>query len=221
MNSHLIVDDISKVRTTPNHIIIKPGPENDNLHIDTSEGQIKVFVDGSYEPEKHAITYGEVVCVPPRLDEELETDMEVEVGDRIFFHYLCCMNSIRDNLFVIQGDTVYYMINYGSAFCVKRGDKTIMLNGYILVEPIDEISERTSGGLIIPKSKQVTTNCNEGIVISAGNPLKSEEKNCEVGDRIFFRTHAQAPLQYSLFSNFDGNKIVYRMKYCHIYGLVK
>ncbi len=219
--SHLQIDDISKVRTTPNHLIIEPGPENDYIKIDTSEGSIKAWVDGSYDPEKHSVTYGKVMVVPPRLDDELETEMELQVGDEVFFHYLCCMNAIRDKLFMVQKEQIYYKINYGAVFCAKRNGKTIMVNGNILVEPVDDSAEKTDAGLIIPKSKQSKNSCNEGIVLEAGTPLKSEKKACEVGDRIFFRTHAQVPLQYSMFNNFSPEKEVYRLKYCHIYGKVK
>lgn len=218
--SLLKVDDISSVLTTPNHVLIKPGPENDHIKISSDSGDIKVYVDSSYEPEKHSITYGEVIAVPPYVDEELCTEQELKVGDTIFFHYLCCMNAIRDQRFLIYDGQVYYIVNYGSIFCAKRDGVAIPVNGHILVSPLEKPISNPFG-LSMPRLMGGKKDGNLGVVIATGVPLKGEEANCKVGDTVFFRNHANTPLQYSLFSSFDGDNIVYRMKYENIYGIQK
>lgn len=206
----LHISDINSIRTLPGIVIIKPGAENDHIKISTDNGEMKVWIDPSYEPEKHAITYGEVVVAE---------DGEIKKGDIIFFHYLCCLNAIRDRKYVVCDGQVYYVVNCESCFVAKRGDQIIPLNGTVLAEAIiDELPDTNEFGMAIPKAKKTKNHLNEGIVLNAGNPDIGEDATCIEGDRVFWRTGASVPLQYSLFSTFS-DKLVYQLKYDHIMGV--
>lgn len=207
--SLLNVNDINCVKVMPGMVIIKPGPEND--HIKISEDQ-KVWIDKSYEPEKHSVTFGEIVICS-------EMDSELKNGDIIFFHYLCLMNAIRDQKYIIYDNQIYYVVNVESIFVVKRADEIIPLNGTILCEAIDDsLPETNEWGMAIPKAKRHKNHLNEGVVLHIGQINAEDEITCSVGDRVFWRTKSQVPLQYSLFSNFS-NKLIYQLKYDHIMGV--
>ncbi len=211
-SNHLVVDNIESVKTTPNYILIKPGPENNFIKIGED---MEVWIDGSYEPEKHAVTYGDIIVIPPYVDDDV---IELQKDDRIFFHYLCVMNAIRDSKYIICDGQFYFIINYSSIYCATRGEEVIVTNGYALVEPIeDNLPEQTSSGFIIPKSQRQKNNCNEGIVRYCG---KVQDGVCSIGDTIFYRKNSVVPLQYELFSNF-GKMNYYRIKNDHIYGTRK
>jgi len=218
--SHLIVEDLSRVRTSIGQVLIKPGPENDHVVIGEENHQLKVWLDSSYDPLKFSVTFGEVVCVPPRIDDVLETTIEIEKGDTVFFHYLSCANAIRDKKYIIHNNQFYYIVNYSALFCAKRNDQVITLNGHILVEPIDDsLNDKTDWGFIIPENIRKKNHCNLGRVVYAGNPLLGQKKTCNEGDLVFFRTFSNTPLQYELFSNFKEKNTYYRMKYENIYGI--
>ncbi len=190
---------------------LKISEANENNYINIGE-DLKVWLDPSYEPEKHATTFGEI---------EISGNEELKKGDIVFFHYLCCLNAIRDNKFVIYEDQVYYIVNIESCFVAKRGEQIIPLNGTILIEAIDDSApEINEWGMEIPKAVRTKNHLNEGMVLHAGTPDVGEDITCAEGDRVFWRTRASVPLQYSLFSTFS-DKLVYQLKYDHIMGVRK
>ncbi len=218
-SSQLVVEDLDSITITPGKVLIKPISDNDYIKISDEKGEIKVWIDGSYEPEKHAITYGEVVLAS-EINEDYSKS-ELKKGDIIFFHYLCCMNAIADQKYIIHCNQLYYIVNTESVFVAKRDEQVIPLNGTVLVEAIDDsLPEKNEWGMEIPKAKRNKNHLNEGIVINAGNPLVGEEKTCNEGDRIFWRTGASVPLQYSLFQTFS-TKLVYQLKYEFVMGVRK
>lgn len=212
------VEDISKVVPVRNHIIIKAGPENRYLKL-TDDFQIQI--DTSYEPEKHSVTWGEVVCVPASIDSDLQTTMEVKVGDKIYFHYLCIMNGIQQKKFIVCKGELYFIVKYESMYCCKRGEEVVPINGWMLVEPIDDsLPEKTNWGFYIPDNTRKKENKNQGIVRYMGNPLLGEKNLVSEGDRIFFVNAANVPMQYDMHASFEGNKKYFRMKNQHILGVI-
>lgn len=212
LSTLLTVPSILTTKVMPGLVLVKPGPENDHIKISDGDSSVDIWIDGSYEPEKHAVTFGECVVVP-------ENQSDLLVGDTVFFHYLCCMNAIRDRKYVICDDQVYYIVNIESCFVAKRGIEIIPLNGTVLVEAIDDsLPEKNEWGMEIPVAKRTKNHLNEGIVIHAGRPTIGEEQTCEVGNRVFWRTGAAVPLQYFLFSNFS-DKMVYQLKYEFVMGV--
>jgi hypothetical protein len=212
LSSMLHVESLDSIRTLPGTVIIKPGPENNHIKISSEDGEMKVWIDPSYEPEKHATTFGEVV---------VSEEGEIQKGDTIFFHYLCCLNAIRDRKYVVCDGQMYYVVNCESCFVAKRGEQIIPLNGTILTEAIIEnTSEVNEFGMSIPKAKRDKNSLNEGVVLHAGLPSPGEDITCSEGDVVFWRTGASVPLQYSLFSTFS-DKLVYQLKYDFIMGVRK
>lgn len=239
----LEVNEINTVRTTVNQILIKPGPMNDFIRVGDNQ---KIFIDTTFEPEKHAVTWGTVVAVPPYLSPELETDMELQVGDQVFFHYLCIKNAMIDYKYLIHQGQTYFLVNYGSTFCAKRKDvdvvshdgwlkvnsgtpsndnppcSVIMLNGYLLVQPIDDsMPQKHASGFLIPDKIRKKNHANEGILKYVGSPLKNcpDKKIIKAGDHVVFKSHSNVPLQYDLHASFEGASTLYRMKREHILGV--
>jgi co-chaperonin GroES (HSP10) len=203
------IDDIKKVIPRNNYILVRANKEEKYLHL-TDDLQIQI--DTTFEPEKHSATYGDVVAVCEGLDDDLQTEMEVKVGDRVFFHYLCIMNCIRDKKYVVSGGVPYFMVSYGSMFVAKRKEEVVPINGYLLVEPISDGVEEMIDGIYVPESMQNRNHKNMGVVRYVGTPLIGEKVLAKRGDKIYFTKAANVPLQYELHNSFDGNKTYYRMK---------
>lgn len=203
------VNDITRVIPRNNYLLVRANKEEKYLRL---TDDMTIEVDTTFEPEKHSATYGDVVSVCDGLDDHLGTEMEVKVGDRIFFHYLCILNCIRDRKFVVCDDVPYFMVSYGSTYVSKRNEEVIPLNGYLLVEPVSDGVEERVDGLYMPASMLNNNHKTSGIVKHVGKPLIGEKNLAKPGDRIVFTKAANVPLQYELHNNFSGNQTFYRMR---------
>jgi len=172
------------------------------------------------------------------LDEELGTEMDVEAGDIIYFHYLAISNCIRDKKYVICKGIPYFVVSYLSLFCTKRKvaikvelkskeildiysntgnlvstatlplETIIPLNNFVMVEPLEVAQEEKNEWGFYLPQKATASNKNIGIV----RYINPKVKNLvEVGDKIFFAKNSWAPLQYDLHNSVEGNKTFYRM----------
>lgn len=121
-----------------------------------SIGGEEFLMDNSWEPGLRVISEGTITGVPHELytkDDfpegmEWTAVLDVKVGDHVWFQKYEAvralgrladpyMSDFEDNsTFVAEEDSVKIFIPYSSLFCVKRDDKIIMLNGFVLLEPV-------------------------------------------------------------------------------------
>lgn len=216
-----------------NRVLVKASKKNDEVKL--SDGG-KLYVDTEYEPEKHATTSGTVVKLPIGLsyDEQpgssnsldFDTEMELEEGDKIFFHYLASLKAVEGNDYYEdeEGNT-YFGISYDSIFMAQRGDEVIPVNGYIIAEPVYEKSVNTS--IELPESKEKEENVNKAKVKYIGKPNKGYrmrdytdemEEELEPGDIIHH--NCAVPLQHSIHNEIEGRgKIFYRLQRKNIHAV--
>lgn len=231
----LAIDEFRKLRILDNKVLIKPKGGNDEIEL---PGGKKLYIDTSWEVEKHAPTIGEVVKVPNRLifdlrstrrTTEFDVDMELKVGDMAIYHYLIPENCIKRGEYVQVADEIYFIVNYDQIFCAKRGDEVVMVNGFILVEPVVE-DAFTSSVIITPDSLKDKNSPIEGIVRYIGAPvrnylyeldIKENADEPKVGDRIMFSQDSDIPLQYDLHASLEGKKMFFRMQRKDIFGIVE
>ncbi len=102
--------------------------------------------DGESHPADIASIIGRVVKLPEKLyynEEDIhnsfpwDTDIELEVGDMAWWNFIETLNTNEIQI----GNKVLRFIPYQDCYCAKRQDKllgeqVIMLNGYVLLEPI-------------------------------------------------------------------------------------
>lgn len=238
-SEELAIAEFNKLRILNNKVLIKPKGGNDEVIIEGYGGKkISLFIDTSFETEKHAPTIGEVVKIPNRLvfdrkstmrTTEFDVDMELKVGDMAIYHYLAPENCIMRKEYVVVDKQIYFIVNYDQIFCAKRGDEVVMVNGYILVEPVVEDVFKSSL-LITPDTLKDKNSPVEGIVRYIGTPVrnylyeKDIQENADepkVGDTIMFTQDSDIPLQYDLHASLDGKKKFFRMQRKDIFGIVE
>lgn len=133
---------------------------NDKVKIQGRE----LFFDPSFDPHRHARIYGEVVQIPVRLRKAPimqiprgtppyhdaapfeykwvdDIQMEVQVGDRIYYHF----NTITRLQFNIVKEIKapgsskvvewWLKVRYDQILCAVRAGKIIPIGSYVLVEP--------------------------------------------------------------------------------------
>jgi co-chaperonin GroES (HSP10) len=115
-----------------NWILVRP-------HYNEQVGNL--LIDTSYEDEKYAPVSGEVVMIPDALVTELmdwETQLDVKVGDTVYFHFLGSFNAMKgeNRTITINGETLLF-IGYPSIFAAKTDGALRGVNGYSLMSPVE------------------------------------------------------------------------------------
>ena len=100
----------------------------------------------------HVREYGKVVSVPRSLSPELKTKMNLQVGDKIYFHFHTVS---EENRYEVNGQRVY-KVHYSEVYCAIRDEQIIMLNDYVLCEPVMETEEdiKTPAGIYLKSAPQ-------------------------------------------------------------------
>lgn len=181
--------------------------DDSNEWIKLSNG-VTLWLDTSYEPEKHAQVHGKVVlkCDKVNFMSPYDVDVEVEIGDDVVFHYLCVVNAITYNRVHVEGGKKYVFIEYQDLFAAYRDGKTIPLNGYIFVEPDEEINTKYYADdfdfRTITK-KTTTKSMTRGTVKHVGIKCRNyptydndsdEMLDVNVGDKVIFSPEEAIPL---------------------------
>ena len=233
---------IEQGKTAGNHVMIELDPEND--HIKMKEGGM-LYIDTSFEPDKHVTIIGTIKAVPTNLRFDSnnpslmpwDTNMELEVGDRVIAHYLSIMNSLRPEMrkYWMQDGKRLVFIEYRSIYCIIRDEKIIPINGYILVEPIpdryiESLKERadTAGLLLAGMNEKNNKRVVYGKVVYIGKPNKryfdkiytDEGITIKVGDEVVMRRISDIPVEYEYHAKLDNGRKLYRAQRKDILGIV-
>ena len=201
-----------------NYILVKPFPSD----------LIKVGDDNLYfvtpNEEKGAMVRGMVKGVCDFLDFEdinfeWETEIEVMVGDEIVFNYLAAGSAIKQfKQYEVDGE-MCLLIHYSNIYALKRDGEVIPVNGYCLLEPIEEMK----GFEDMVESKE---NAMIGKVVYKGLPCKSykhypnhlSDDRVKVGDMVAFTRFRNLRLEY--LEQFIEQKL-FRVQDVHIHAILK
>lgn len=212
-----------------NRVMVKLDPENE--FIITPSGT-KLFVDTTFEPEKHVVRAGVVERIPRQLyfnDAPWTTDMEIKVGDRVYMYFLAIQNCLAPERkqYIREGQTVWIFIKYHNIYCVEREGKIIPINGYILVEPMEDpawIQQKEKMGKIgldAPDLRGLSkTDVTYGRIAYLGKPNISykddykRDTECDVkqGDAIIMKKIRDIPVEYEYHAKIDGGRKLYRIQ---------
>lgn len=180
------------------------------------EEGLEIIVDPSFHPEQHAQTQGVVKAVPESLyfnnkdvmnSVEYLTDIEVEVGDQVFFHYLQINNAISKKRIIHEDGKFFIFVRYDSLFCAIRDGEVVMCNGWMLLKPVAKASDKiTAKSDRLPKDRQ-TFDPLMGEIAHVGNPVKEyfygkheadSGINVEQGQLVAFLPNSDIPLEYNM-----------------------
>ena len=224
--------DVRRIRPTNNMIIVKPFLEAAEK-IDLAG--IDFWLDTSFEKEKMAATTGEVVSTckeifftmksGPAMDQKscrYGTTMEMLPGDMVYYHYLTIQRARDERRLFKANDGEYYMfMHYHDAFCVKRDGKVIMVNGWILLEPVKAVDQFKSKLLEIPNFIKNQDSLKFAKISHVGTYNTGYREYREsfdftepikVGDIVAYEKYSDVMLQYNLYNNLEGKQKFYRMQ---------
>ena len=227
-------------RTFGNHLLIKLDQENNILKL---KNGVELYIDITFEPEKHATVTGEVVGLPGRLvytglpnkGMPWKTNMEIKLGDRVVIYYLAVLNALRKESYkaFIKGSDTFICAEYQNIYALVRNGTIIPINGYCLIEPCEnpervilrERMKKLNIDLILPEKSN--TEVVFGKVKYMGRPNQeyvdgSSDDNVgiNIGDTVVMRKISDLPLEYDLHAKIDSGKKYWRVQRRRILAIV-
>jgi len=144
-----------KLKCINNLVLVKPA-------IDTSKRKIgknkKLILDTWFDEHVHSKRVVEVVKIPENLvfsknmriagSMSWKTNIEVQVGDRVWIRALAAIDNDETNMNKIFIDNEeHWFINYEDFIVAKRNNEYVIpLNGYVLMQPVrEDLKERLPG----------------------------------------------------------------------------
>lgn len=196
-------------------------------------GGREIVMRPDFNPQMHARIYGEVISVPPILSKMMIMQIhrglpsyheyspyyyryisdiapEIQVGDRIYFHFNTIMN--MNNLMREEGEgdnrIWYFRVRYDQVICAVRDGKIIMIGGYALIDPDYEtwkeilvptytnLKDRFGKPIPKPESQWIQKKVEpgykylRGYVRHVGTPMKGDKLEIQPGQCIYYRKNA-------------------------------
>jgi len=137
---------------------------------------------------------------------EMDTDIELEVGDEVAFRYVAHLNAKEDNLYWELGDgRKAIFMDYDTIYMAIRGDGYKMINGWMLIEPIgntlDDIRAANAG---LARDVKDMSKDGTGVVRHIGKPTRGykldyyqDVEEIKVGDVVHFPKSLKTPIEWS------------------------
>lgn len=224
--------------TYDNQVLIKLNPDNDKIKL---KNGFELYI---VPEEKDTTVTGTVCTLPSKLKYTGEpnigmpwlTDIEVEIGDEVIVYYLSVLNALRQEMqkYFIRDNERYIFIPYSSIFVKIKEGKPVPVNGYCLIEPIDDptyvrIEERLKAiGLVsaVPRRKKTNSHVVFGKVRYISKPNleyvggagSDKGVDIEVGDTVVMKKISDILMQYELHQVVDDKKPYYRVQRRYIYA---
>lgn len=222
--------------------------DEDNDHIQV--GEKKIWIDTTWNPEKHRPVSGHVL--------ETHKDSDCQRGDRVYFHYLALDNA-RDAgkkwqakyvLDVEDENTLFFAEDHALFVSIRNDEinkdleglstketfkrlrtvsreqyedegRVIMLNGFLLCEPV-EPKEQIETSLIIPEMLKQKESKDYARVVFKGKTPKGQMDEVEEGDVVMLTNSGAIPMEYGLYTKFrGGDQRWFRVPRKNIEGIVK
>ncbi len=102
---------------------------------------------------------------------EYDVPIELQKGDKVFFHYLQLDAAIKGNMLMTISDKLHAFIRYDQCFCAMRDGEFITLNGWMLLEPYGEDDTPVSEILYTKISNRKKYHPLKGKIVHLGTPV--------------------------------------------------
>jgi len=215
-------------KTLNNYVMIKLDSENTSIKL---KNGLELYIDTSFDKEKHATVTGEIYGLPSHLSYSGEgnkgmpwmTTMDLKFGDHVIIYYMSVINALarESKRYVLEGKDRYIFTEYQNIFAAYGDGFVKPLNGYCLIEPCDDpfVSERrkrleTLGLELVIFNNKSNVNVSFGVVRYLSTPNREyvddfntdDGVDIEVGDTVVLRRITDIPLQYGLHAKIDNGK---------------
>ena len=211
-----------------------------------SIGDTSLYLDTSYDPEKYTVCKGIVEKVCDKLYSgkydgmEWDTEIEVQEGDEVYFTWMALDDAIRKGTyFTCKGKSKaemqsgYVPCSYADLTLAIRDKDIIMLNGYVLVEPLtkEEFEEKflqvKTSELVIGMIRRQSMP-GWGRVVACGTPnrgyqniMYNDDSDVSQGDIVLFKKESDIAVQYDMHADLLGKKKLYKIQRRHLMAKIE
>jgi co-chaperonin GroES (HSP10) len=173
--------------------------DNENWEISTESG-FKLFFDPEFDTVNNIIQYGKVINPPIAINKQ--TNMtQPEAGDTIYFHHQVYGNKVEFE------EDYFRWATHDQLFFIIKNDGIVMLNDFVLLEPIE--TQEESGGILLESTPKRIKQ--RGNVVAL--PEYADGLGLEFNDEVVFTKNSDYVITV-------GEKDYYLMNVNDIIGLV-
>jgi hypothetical protein len=225
------IDSIENIRISENNVLIKL-PDTYRMMLNNEIDIRGISIITKFEPSYYAPRYGTVVVVPNRLrfgvgGMSWKTDMEVRVGDTVWFNYLVCLMALGrllnpvyrsdETRYYTCGEDIYVLLPYESLIVAKRENQIICLNSYVIGK---QVTKKVSDVLKVNDEKTGWVE-----LLHVGNPVCEyltetvEIEDVEVGDTVLINKRLAEKLENGMTNHFSKDDALFFQRR-QIYGKI-
>jgi hypothetical protein len=231
------IDSIENLRISENNVLVKL-PDTYRMMLNNEIDIRGISIITKYEPSYYAPRYGTVAVIPNRLKFGIggmswKTDIEIQVGDTVWFNYLVCLMALGrllnpvyrsdETRYYTCGEDIYVLLPYESLIVAKREvsefptdyTETICLNSYVIGK---QIKRKVSDKLIVNDEKTGWVK-----LLHVGNPVTEyftetvEIEDVEVGDTVLINKLLAEKLENGMVNHFCDEEVLFFQRR-QIYG---
>ena len=147
--------------------------DTENWEITTPNGT-KLFFDPEFDTVNNIIQYGKIINPPVAITKHPNM-LIAEAGDTVYFHH-----QVFDNRVEFEEDYFRWATQDQLYFILKK-DNVVMMNNFVLIEPI-EFQEKTASGILLEANSHKIEQ--RGILKAL--PDHADELGLEIGDEVVF-----------------------------------
>ena len=236
--------EILSMRCGANQVVVQLDRKQDEYLMGSGK---KLYLDTSFEPERHAPVTGTIVNICDHLffnqipgypeSMKWDTDIELQIGDYVVSYYLVSINALKDQdgrILTDQDGNQYLFLRYDQIFAGRRNGKIITCNGQNLLTPVPdpEVLRLEQGlkaaGMLHPfKDTGGSSHKMARMKYPAipnrryRDPRSYDFENPIVpGELVLVRRNGLIPLEYEVHAGFEGKQVFYRVQREFFYGIV-
>lgn len=170
--------------------------------------------------------YGDQLIISDLMREsnEIDTEIEVEIGDKVWFSYLCQLNGVVKELLI---DTVEhgmcFLARYEELYCRERAGELELVNGWVWIERLERENVAESGFELHLSNKHRYQN-GRARVIKTARPLRGfidggsdTDIDVKEGDEVIYNSKMGHSAEYHLHRKLTNNEVL-SIRRKHIYA---
>lgn len=176
-----------------------------------------LYIDPSWHPEEYAILSARVVAIPDNIIKRKDYEgmtIDMKVGDEILVRYDLVFDykdqpdrdtPIYKNMMLIYDHNTgnyceFWRCDIQKVFGIIRGEEIEMVNGYVMLDPIEERQENFSGMILRPESTRWVVRKDKAVVKAIGTVFPGQPDHAvDYGDVVYI--NPKAVQQYTIDRN--------------------
>lgn len=158
--------------------------------------------------------------------QEIDVDMEVETGDKVWFSYLCQLNAVLEQLLIdTEEHGMCFLVKYEDLYCFERDKEKTLVNGWVWIQRAKK-EEKTASGIELQLDEKNKYQNGRAMIVKAGKPVKAYMDGTKEdpiafhgGEQVVYNSHAGHPIEYSMHRKLHEEE-VYSIRRRHIYAIL-